>query len=1017
MSDLENYSDIAEETENGSLGLDDIDDCFKMNDAAVPNDDLLEVSGLNESYNMESSLESVKDYHEAVDANKIINQSESDKHEDRIAALDISSNLISESVIKLNQTEIDIEKNQTNSKELNEISDKTLESCDNYSITEMTAKNCSLSNIEESNRPVSPTIGNLIMEECATETNNKTVEDSSNSDFSLSQTKENSSTESSSFNMENYNVNATLGELINLEMIPENVLNTDDIDIKKECLLSTNSNDNDFWHGDSAEIPGWNQSLENQLLPAKCEKHKLSLSDTVPSNKIKKAKTNIMKFWKNPNITDGVNKGRSKHVVTNEDIFKVLDQNWRREVVYRNSAHKLDDKSQRAADVYYKPPGSKKLRSLPEVENYLKLTNSSMKIEWFTFKKAKLTNHPNETVRDAYHAYKRLTSSGATSPSLQPSLPKKQTPSKKKKTKLQAGTSISSVFADLNPMCSDRCEGYEGQLPDLVCVSCYCLFHPRCVSVYNSDEIVDFICKNCMRNIIANEKCISQSQSMPSSGKSKVKKNTKDKKDVNIKCKQEDKMKSSSADLPKSKPKKKRVNVKGNRPEMSKSTDEASTALPVANEQQTSHQQFASAPVIDVGHNQFSLSDNPTCDWYKKLEENDILVRIFRYLHTKDLLNVRKTCTAWNDAVSKPCLWRRLYLQDVKVVNWELLADCLKSRNVEVLDTRGMKCFQNITVMWKQFVAIIPRLACLKGIVFSRVPASILYRIALKLDNLTYLSADGIFDAKPDDPKQGSRCKLFLGKFSKMTDLRTLRLRGMHGLYVAESALCGSFSNLTMLKHLQELSLTSFTGIAATDLEFLNTLSDLTVLELGDCVTWKSEHYAAVGSLKKLKKLKLEYGGADALDHLNGTLTNLTNLIQLELLLFPIPENFGSVLETLKELKILAIWPEINVEGAKNSYKLITALKKIPQLNKFVWGLVAPVINNEKLKDKVDDKFSCIPFLIESLDHSSGVKELCQTTISASNLMEHIRSILPISTIRVVMISSSTYSSVRQATR
>ncbi|CAM1325457.1 Uncharacterised protein PB.831, partial [Pycnogonum litorale] len=74
---------------------------------------------------------------------------------------------------------------------------------------------------------------------------------------------------------------------------------------------------------------------------------------------------------------------------------------WKREVVYR--AMSVDSPSgRRMADVYYYSPGGKKLRSMPEISNYLsKNTCGNLTSNNFTFFKDPIYKPPAEFVRNA----------------------------------------------------------------------------------------------------------------------------------------------------------------------------------------------------------------------------------------------------------------------------------------------------------------------------------------------------------------------------------------------------------------------------------------------------------------------------------------------------------------------------------------------------------------------------------------------------------------------------------------
>ncbi|VVC26612.1 Methyl-CpG DNA binding,DNA-binding domain [Cinara cedri] len=78
-----------------------------------------------------------------------------------------------------------------------------------------------------------------------------------------------------------------------------------------------------------------------------------------------------------------------------DPIFnRPFEYGWKREVVYRTNGN--------AIDIYYRTPDKKKLRSKPEVREYLK-QRTRLKIENFTFKRKALgLDNSKEICRNAY---------------------------------------------------------------------------------------------------------------------------------------------------------------------------------------------------------------------------------------------------------------------------------------------------------------------------------------------------------------------------------------------------------------------------------------------------------------------------------------------------------------------------------------------------------------------------------------------------------------------------------------
>lgn len=68
-----------------------------------------------------------------------------------------------------------------------------------------------------------------------------------------------------------------------------------------------------------------------------------------------------------------------------------------------------------------------------------------------------------------------------------------------------------------------------------------------------------------------------------------------------------------------------------------------------------------------------------------------IMLRIFSYLHIKDLLVASQVSVMWRDAAANPRLWARVSLRNICVSNWKLLARFMDRRGTQSVDLRKMR--------------------------------------------------------------------------------------------------------------------------------------------------------------------------------------------------------------------------------------------------------------------------------------------------------------------------------------
>lgn len=395
----------------------------------------------------------------------------------------------------------------------------------------------------------------------------------------------------------------------------------------------------------------------------------------------------------------------------------------------------------------------------------------------------------------------------------------------------------------------------------------------------------------------------------------------------------------------------------------------------------------------------------------------DGLLKIFSYLNVGDLLRASRVCRTWHTAASFPTLWKTMTLRGTKVYDWDGFAKVVRRFDSARLDLRGMQHFEDRNRTWHGFSSILENMQQVKRIDFGEVPSSVVHTVANVLQNLEVLVAEEITDANGEkDSESGSNpCRLDIGKLGQMHKLSTLRIKGLNGINLPTFCLSGGMTNLEALTNLTHLSLTSLKDVTNGEFGFLSALTNLTTLELGDCNGWQQETFATIGHLENLKRLRLEMTTSSNLDQdysLDAALRPLHRLVQLELVLFPIPSWFCVTLETLKSLKELVFWTDTENEGAaRNNSNIVKAVETARTLKQMTWGIVLPKSMFERPSAMELDQFSkCIPFDKETTfssgdggDGHGDISATGQRMVCPNALMVLMRTVLPTTEVRVVV--------------
>ncbi|XP_074661818.1 uncharacterized protein LOC141914494 [Tubulanus polymorphus] len=392
----------------------------------------------------------------------------------------------------------------------------------------------------------------------------------------------------------------------------------------------------------------------------------------------------------------------------------------------------------------------------------------------------------------------------------------------------------------------------------------------------------------------------------------------------------------------------------------------------------------ASQPIIDK-------NIKPSLCFVNKLDSGfDCMLQIFSYLSIPDLLRITRVCKRWRRVALEPSLWQTVMLKDCHVTDWAIASSFLERMQTHTLDLRGAHHADDRNRTWHQMTAVLEQMRFLKCFHFGQCPASILHAVSDKLVNLKVLTAEWITDVFTEPQMWSTVTKLDMGKFSQLVHLEELRLRGICGLVLPAFSVSAGMTRLSALKQLRKLSMTTLKDIAACEFGFIASLTNLEELEVGDCDSWTAETYKCLGKLTKLRRLRLENGGCHPDLGLADGLSKMTQLEQLQLMVFQLPDTLAKVLPNMANLKRLSLWPDTRSQAAVMNTNAMNAVKDLKSLKFLEWCTMK---NNDEVSG-ADAK--SVPFMTPD----SNSIELKSAKELASTLKGH----LPKTRIRVARL-------------
>ncbi|XP_065212882.1 uncharacterized protein LOC135840319 isoform X2 [Planococcus citri] len=313
----------------------------------------------------------------------------------------------------------------------------------------------------------------------------------------------------------------------------------------------------------------------------------------------------------------------------------------------------------------------------------------------------------------------------------------------------------------------------------------------------------------------------------------------------------------------------------------------------------------------------------------------DPLLMSLKYLTVRDLLRISMTSKFLNRIASESCLWKTVRLKNSQIHDWKGFAKALQKYGTKRLDMRKMLCSavpEDLSKMWQEFLQVIPTIASLEHIDFSRTPMNVVDAVAATCPNLAVFNAVYL--------KNGS---LTFDNFTQLEHLVELRLKGVGGIELKRNDPLLHFINKD---NLREISLTCIKNMDEDLLKIISEASNLVTLELGDCSDLPSSFGTEIGKLTKLEKLRLE-----KLDNLapNYELLTIVNgmetLKSLELINVEIKDGFDEVMARCNNIENFLIIPLYISQSATTNQLILDGIKGLSDTLKcFAWGLTTELL-------------------------------------------------------------------------
>ncbi|XP_004536142.1 uncharacterized protein LOC101450454 isoform X2 [Ceratitis capitata] len=500
--------------------------------------------------------------------------------------------------------------------------------------------------------------------------------------------------------------------------------------------------------------------------------------------------------------------------------------------------------------------------------------------------------------------------------------------------------------------CTAKCTRATGQVPQLKCVKCLCLFHHECVGLnrLNSEYRIaaegssqtkgrEYVCETCLPAKEVTSATKAATTRKPSTVRPIRLENkypqtiavVKGKKHVN----------DIENDL-------KQINdsIRNNRKTSAVSLDSTAQTPGTPNVQNAADQSnkvFATNFFANVS---FAY---------------DALLCILKYLKIHERPRAASVCKLWNLAAKDTSLWQTVRMKNSRVSSWAGFSAALRRGETRHLDLRKMLVSSTRgEEMWQSFSEHIGTVFSLEIIDLCRCSARVVESLFQSNKNLRILNAIAINDDA-----------INLEHIGVLTRLEELRLRTCE-----PAVITGNLESLQALKNLTQLSITAVRELGTKGVEVFGELGNLCSLELGECGDFDSTFATVVlPKLKKLRRLRLENGQETSCCTLGilEAVAQLEELSQLELVNFDIKSGFDEKLQLCTNIRKLLIIPTYISQSATTNHIVLNAVQQVAYtLKVFTWGVTVELLRvtalyvdqcEESTKKEKHHFDECIPVL------------------------------------------------------
>ncbi|XP_054728535.1 uncharacterized protein LOC129237676 isoform X1 [Anastrepha obliqua] len=512
--------------------------------------------------------------------------------------------------------------------------------------------------------------------------------------------------------------------------------------------------------------------------------------------------------------------------------------------------------------------------------------------------------------------------------------------------------------------CTIKCPRAPGQVPQLKCVKCLCLFHHECVGLnrLNSEYRIagesgthskgrEYICEACLPVSEISSGTKSVTTRKPSSMRPIRLENkypqtiavVKGKKYVMVAkpiAPPTEHVNDIENDL-------KQINesIRNNR-----KTSAISLDAPVL-----SHGIPPAQAAVDQSNKVFATNFFANVSF-----AYDALLCILKYLKIHERPRAASVCKLWHLAAKDTSLWQTVRMKNSRVSSWAGFAAALRRGETKHLDLRKMLVSSTRgEEMWQEFSEHIGTVCSLEIIDLCRCSARIVENLFQSNKNLRILNAVAINDDS-----------INLEHIGILTRLEELRLRTCE-----PGVITGNLQSLQALTKLNQLSLTAVRELGSKGVEVLGELVNLRSLELGECGDFDSTFARIVlPKLKNLRRLRVENGQETScctLEILEAV--SQLELSQLELVNFDIKSGFDEKLQLCTNICKLLIIPTYISQSATTNHIVLNAVQQVAStLKVFTWGVTVELLRvtalyvdqcEESTKKEKHHFDECIPVL------------------------------------------------------